>query len=100
MWRPCVSAHRLARVVPVIKDGMKDSAALDASTLVRWWLVSFAVWTAICVLSVTQHCLSAAQRGLPAYWLQTFAGWLPGFHVRALLSPFVLWLSSRWLLSA
>jgi two-component system LytT family sensor kinase len=73
---------------------MKDSAAFDVSTLVRWWLVSFAVWTAICVLSVTQHALSS-----PAGWLETFAGWLPGFHIRALLSPFVLWLSSRWLLS-
>ena len=62
----------------------------------HWWLVSFAVWTAICVLSVTQHDLSAVQQGRPSAWLETFLGWLPGFHVRALLSPFVLWLSTRW----
>ena len=36
----------------------------------------------------------------PSDWLETFAGWLPGFHVRALLSPLVLWLSARWLLNS
>jgi len=70
----------------------------------HWWLVSFAVWTAICVLSVTQHDLSAVQQGRPSAWLETFVNWLPGFHVRALLSPLVLWLSvrspRRWLLHA
>lgn len=66
----------------------------------HWWLVSFAVWTAICVLSVTQHDLSAVQQGRPSAWLETFTNWLPGFHVRALLSPLVLWLSTRWLLNA
>lgn len=78
---------------------MRHPVASDASTLARWWLLSFVVWTGICVLSVTQHCLSAVQAGRPADWLETFAGWLPGFHVRALLSPFVLWLSARWLLN-
>jgi len=58
------------------------------------------VWTAICVLSVTQHHLSSVQQGQPADWFETFTGWLPGFHIRALLSPLALWLSARWLLSA
>lgn len=80
---------------------MRNPVAPDAFPKIqaRWWLVSFAVWTVICVLSVTQYHLSAVQQGRPASWLQTFTGWLPGFHVRALLSPLVLWLSARWLLS-
>ena len=52
------------------------------------------------MLSVTQYQISSAGQGRPADWLETFAGWLPGFHVRALLSPLVLWLSARWLLSS
>ena len=52
------------------------------------------------MLSVTDHYLSSVRQGQPADWLQTFVGWLPGFHVRALLSPLVLWLSARWLLTS
>jgi hypothetical protein len=69
------------------------------SLLARWWLVSFAVWTALCVLSVTQHDLNAVQQGRQSAWLETFVNWLPGFHVRAVLSPPALWLSTRWLLN-
>jgi two-component system, LytTR family, sensor kinase len=78
---------------------VRHPVASDASTLARWWLVSLGVWTGIWALSVTQHCLSSMQQGGPADWLETFAGWLPGFLVRALLSPLVLWLSARWLLN-
>jgi two-component system LytT family sensor kinase len=69
--------------------------------LARWWLVSFAIWTALALLAVTPGHFSAIERGLidpnQAWgWWRTLGGWLPRYEVWALLSPPIFWLAIRF----
>jgi two-component system, LytTR family, sensor kinase len=74
---------------------------INSSAIARWWLVSFAVWTALALLAVTPGHFSAIERGLidpdQAWgWWRTLAGWLPRYEVWALLSPPIFWLGIRF----
>lgn len=69
--------------------------------LTRWWLLSFAVWTALALLAVTQAHFSALQRELTENsdawdWWRILGNWLPRYEVWALLSPPVFWLATRF----
>jgi two-component sensor histidine kinase len=73
----------------------------SSSAIARWWLVSFAIWTALALLAVTPGHFSAIERGLidpdQAWgWWRTLAGWLPRYEVWALLSPPIFWLGTRF----
>jgi two-component system LytT family sensor kinase len=77
------------------------SAFASPPRLARWWLVSFALWTALALLAVTPGHFSAIERGLvdpdQAWgWWRTLAGWLPRYEVWALLSPPIFWLATRF----
>jgi two-component system, LytTR family, sensor kinase len=78
-----------------------DPSTTGRTAPARWWLISFAVWTALALIAVTPGHYSAVDRGLidpdQAWgWWRTLAGWLPRYEVWALLSPPIFWLALRF----
>jgi two-component system, LytTR family, sensor kinase len=59
------------------------------------WLIGFAAWTVLALLSTTQAALSLSYRGQPVQWPRLLAWGLLDWYTCALFIPPLLWLVRR-----
>src|SRR4051812_14845884 len=77
------------------RDNTEHRASSARPRRLTLWLVGFAAWTVLALLSVTQSAIGMTYRGGGVRWGQLLAFGLFDWYTCALFIPFFVWLVRR-----